>query len=52
MKKYLIAIVVASIFSGPALAYDKALAESYEKFFSVRVSKIIDGFTPVFNHII
>ena len=34
MKKYLIAIVVASIFSGPALAYDKALAESYEKFFS------------------
>lgn len=34
MKKCLVAIVVASMFSGTVLAYDKALADRYEKYFS------------------
>lgn len=34
MRKLVVAFLVACFFSGPALAYDEALAKTYEQFFS------------------
>ena len=34
MKKYVVVLLIAVLFSGPALAYDEALARTYEGFFA------------------
>ena len=34
MKKYVVVLLIAVLFSGPAFAYDEALARTYEGFFA------------------